>query len=191
MEIKPDIRYLKDIIAVVYDKDWLKNADLDSELYYMHRGVEKKDGLRYDITIIPSKMLGIEFIKTKGHYHVGKFKEIYIVLEGEAIYLMQKRRVDKDIDDIYAVKARKGDVVIIPSDYGHVTINPSERQELKMANWISDACQSDYLPYEKNNGAGYYFTKNGWIKNTNYKSLPELRFENSLKSIPENLDFLK
>jgi oxalate decarboxylase/phosphoglucose isomerase-like protein (cupin superfamily) len=40
-------------------------------------------------------------------------------------------------------------------------------------------------------GACYYYTKNGWIKNENYKNVPPLRFEESLKSEPTNLDFLK
>lgn len=180
----PDVRRLKDIIKVIYDKEWLKTADLESELYYMYRGVEEKDKIRYDITVIPGKMLGKEFNKTKGHFHVGKYGEVYTVLEGKAIYLMQKE------GDVYAVKAEKGDVIIIPPFYGHVTINPSDK-ELKMANWISTDCQSDYLPYEEKEGAAYYFTKQGWIKNENYKDIPELRFEEPLKSVPENLDFLK
>jgi glucose-6-phosphate isomerase len=181
----PDIRYLKDITKVIFDKEWLKTADLNLELYYMYRGIEEKDGIRYDITVIPAQMLGKEFTKTKGHFHDKKYGEIYTVLEGEAIYLMQKE------EDVYAVKAKKGDVVIIPSFYGHVTINPSENQELKMANWVSADCQSNYLPYEESQGAAYYFTKQGWIKNENYNNTPELRFEEPLKSVPENLDFLR
>jgi len=47
--IQPDIRYLKDMKEVVYDKEWLKKAPRDLELYYMYRGIKKKDGLRYDI----------------------------------------------------------------------------------------------------------------------------------------------
>ena len=181
----PDVRKLKDMEKVVYDKEWFRTANPDLELYYMYRMIEEKNGLRYDITVIPANMLGKEFTKTKGHFHDKKYGEVYTVLEGEAIYLMQKE------GDVYAVKAKKGDVVIIPSFYGHVTINPNKSQELKMANWVSVNCQSDYLPYEENQGAAYFFTKQGWIKNESYKNIPELRFEEPLKSVPENLDFLK
>ena len=66
---KPDVRHLNDMKDVIYDKEWLKSAS-NLELYYMYRGVEEKDGLRYDITIIPSRMLGKEYVKTKGHEHV-------------------------------------------------------------------------------------------------------------------------
>lgn len=185
---KPDIRYLNDMKEVIYDKKWLKTAP-NLELYYMYRGIKKKGNLRYDITIIPLRMLGKEFVKTKGHEHIGKYGELYMVLEGEAIYLMQKRKNEK-IEDVYVVKAKKGDVIIIPSGYAHVSINPSKK-DLKMANWISENCKSDYQMFEKMEGACYYYTQKGWIKNKNYKEIPKLRFEKPLKLIPRDLSFLK
>ena len=188
--LTPDIRHLDDMRKVLYDQAWVKTAE-NSDLYFMYRGIEEKNKIRYDITVVPQKMLGEEFVKTKGHYHIGKYQEIYTVLNGQAIYLMQKRFKDDQIEDVYAVLAEKGDVVIIPSDYGHITINPSENEELKMANWVASDCKSNYSLFEKLQGACYYYTKNGWIKNENYKFTPELRFEEPLKEVPENLDFLK
>jgi glucose-6-phosphate isomerase len=195
----PDIRKLNDMKDIVFDKEWAKSAE-NFELYYMYRGVEKNDDLRYDITIIPARMMGAEFVKTKGHYHLNNWQEIYTVLEGTAIYLMQKRNAKGDIEDSYFVKTEKGESVIIPKGYGHVTINPLDK-ELKMANWVSENCKVDYLPYEKLQGACYYyiegpasaegFGEGTWVKNENYKNLPELREEKPLKSLPEDLDFLK
>ena len=185
---KPDIRYLNDMKNVLYDQQWAKTAS-NFELYYMYRGLKEKDGLRYDITVIPARMLGKEFTKTKGHEHVGNYGEVYIVLEGKAIYLMQKRR-GKEIIDAFAIKAKKGDVAVIPSGYGHITINPSKK-DLKMANWMAEGVKSNYAPILKTNGACYYYTKKGWIKNKNYKKVPKLRFEKPKKSLPKNLDFLK
>jgi len=114
---------------------------------------------------------------------------LYIVLEGEGIFLMQKGDENK-IEDACAVKAKKGDAIAIPAGYGHVTINSSS-QELKIANWITENDKGNFGLFEKAQGACYYFTKQGWIKNENYKVVPPLRFEEPLKSIPENLDFLK
>ena len=188
MEKKPNIRYLYDIKEVLYDKNWLEKAP-NLELYYMYRGVEEKSGLIYDITIIPGQMLGKEFTKTKGHQHIGKFGEVYIVLAGQAIFFMQKYEDDK-VKDVYAVKSKKGDVVIIPSNYEHITINPLQK-ELKVGNWISKNCKNNYKTIEKMQGACYFYTSKGWIKNKNYKKIPILRFEKPLKLIPKNLDFLK
>ncbi|OIO43839.1 MAG: hypothetical protein AUJ24_02100 [Parcubacteria group bacterium CG1_02_36_42] len=185
---KTDVRYLDDMRMVLYDKKWAKKAP-DLELYYMYRGIKKKNGLRYDITIIPARMLGKEFVKTKGHEHSKNYGEVYTVLEGQAIYLMQKCK-GKEIEDVYAVKAKKGEAVIVLPHYGHVTINPS-RKDLKEANWCSENCQNTYELFKKMQGACYFYTKSGWIKNKNYRKIPELRFEKPLKKMPTNLDFLK
>jgi len=180
----PDIRFLNDMKTVVYDKDWLKTAK-NFKAYYMYRGIETKANLRYDITVIPQHMMGKEFIKTKGHYHIGAYPEIYIVLKGQAIYLMQKKGNGKEISDVFAIQAKAGDIAVIPPYYGHVTINPS-KQPLQMANWVSEDCKSDYGLYEKNQGACYFYTKQGWIKNPKYSQVPDLRFEKPVRKLPEN-----
>ena len=183
MEIKPDIRHLYDMKDVIYDKKWLKTAP-NLELYYMYRGVKRKNGLRYDITVIPGIMLGQEYNKTKGHEHMKPVGELYKVLKGKAIYLMQSK------EGVYAIKAKKGDVVIIPPLYSHITINPS-KQELKMANWMDETVKSNYKPLMKNKGAYYFYTKKGWVKNKNYKKIPKLRFKKPRKTMPKDLSFLK
>lgn len=187
--IKPEIRFLNDIKDVLYDKKWAENAP-NFELYFMYRGVKEKDGLRYDITEMPPRLLGKEFVKTKGHIHIKGHSEVYIVLDGRAIFLMQKC-TGKKVEDVYAVEVKKGEVLILPPFYHHITINPSAKNNLKWANWISKKCQSDYSFIQKQGGACYFYTKKGWIKNKNYKNIPRLRFEKSRKSLPKNLDFLK
>ena len=184
----PDIRYLRELEKVVYDKEWFKTAD-NFELYYMYRKLKIENGLRYDVTIIPSRMLSEEFVKTKGHIHAGFYGEIYMVLDGEGIYFAQKGDENK-IEDVFAVNAKKGDVILIPAGYGHVTIN-SSTQTLKTANWVAENDKGNFEPFERNQGACYYYLKSGWVKNPHYKSVPELRFEEPLKEVPENLDFLK
>jgi glucose-6-phosphate isomerase len=188
MAIKPDIRFLNDMKEVICDKKWAETAP-NFELYYMYRGVKKKDGLRYDITVIPPCMLGKEFVKTKGHGHAGAYGEVYIVLAGQALYLLQKYAGNK-IEDVYAVKAKKGEIVVIQPYYGHITINPSKKETLKEANWVCEACQNVYDSFIKKEGACYYFTTRGWIKNKKYGMIPKLRFAKPLKVIPKNLGFL-
>lgn len=184
-KLTPDIRKLDNMRDVLADRLWAKEAK-DQDLYYMYRGVKEDGELRYDITVIPPLMLGEEFIKTKGHFHISGHSELYTVLDGEAIYLMQK----KDTKDVYYVKAAAGESVIIPGEYGHVTINTTDKT-LKMANWISKKCISEYDNIAAMHGACWFYTINGWIKNKNYEQVPELRQEESLKEIPDNLDFLK
>lgn len=187
--LKPDIRYLNEMKKVLYDKKWVKEVP-NFEVYYMYRGIKEKSGLRYDVTLLPPKMLGKEFVKTKGHEHSGNYGELYIVLKGQALYLIQKYKNQK-IKDAYAIKAKRGEAVIIPPGYGHITINPSKKEELIEANWLAQKCQNIYKLFEKKQGACYYYTKLGWIKNKTYGKIPKLHFKKPLKKIPKNLDFLK
>jgi glucose-6-phosphate isomerase len=185
----PEIRYLDDMRMVLCDKKWAKKAP-NFELYYVFRGVEKVDSLRYDVTVIPPRMLGKEFVKTKGNRNWKGYQELYTVLEGRAIFLMQKIQ-GKIVKDVFAIKAKKGSWVIIPPNYLVVLINPSSKKTLKTGNWVSEKNKNIYEDVEKMKGACYFYTKSGWIKNKNYKKIPKLRFEKPLKEMPKNLEFLK
>jgi len=191
MEIKnkkPDlVRSLKEMKSVIYDQKWLKTAK-NFDVYYVWRGVKEKGDLRYDITVIPPKMLGLEFPKTKGHKHLNNFQELIKVLNGEAFYLAQWGR-DNKVDRVEVTKAKKGDWIIYSPNCEHLTINPSKKR-LVMANWLSKKCKSDYSLFEKYRGAGYYFTEDGWIRNKKYKKVPKIRIKKPLKKAPKNLEFL-
>lgn len=187
-KVKPDIRKLADMKEVVYDKRWMETTEL-TDLYYMYRDLyySRKDhshilenNLRYDITIIPPLNLGVEFVKTAGHYHPPidnsqyTYPEVYEVISGMAHYLLQKAE-NSTVTDVILIEAKEGDKVIVPPNYGHVTINPSNK-ELKMANWVSNQFSSIYDRYRNCVGAAYYeFNTGKLIKNENYADLPELR----------------
>lgn len=183
---KPDVRYLFDLEKVIFDKEWFKKAK-NFPLYYMFRGVKEKGNIRYDITIIPPAKLGKEFVKTLGHFHEGDFGELYKVLAGRGIFLLQKGK--EKVEDVYFVEGKKGDYILIPPGYGHVTINPSNKI-LKIANWVLKDCQSNYQIVEKKRGLCYYFTIDGWVKNKNYKKVPPLKEKKPLLKMPKDLSFL-
>ncbi len=185
--IKASVRMLFDMKDVIYDQKWVSGME-NIELYYMYRQLSlsktdasamKEHGLRYDITVIPPRMLGCEYVKTAGHYHPqvpGKnvtFPEIYEVLSGEAHYLLQKPE-DDGIQDVILVKAGEGDKVIIPPDYGHLTINASNKI-LKMANWVAQNFESIYLPIKEKGGGAYFLLDKGMMKNQRYVYVPEIR----------------
>lgn len=182
--MEPDVRWLFDISDVLCDRDWAKTAE-NVELYYMYRDLylSRKDRdllqdqkLRYDITIIPPRTLGCEFVKTAGHYHpkvAGSeitYPEVYEVLEGEATYLLQK----EDGRDVVVLRAVANDKVLIPPGYGHITINQSNKR-LKMANFVCRDFSSIYDPIKKMGGGAYFLTIDGFVKNERYPNLPLLR----------------
>ncbi len=186
-KIKPEVRFLNNMKEVLYDQKWVKTAP-NLELYYMYRGVKAKNGLRYDITVIPPKILGKEFVKTKGNRNSNNFPELYTVLKGKAILFTQKR-TGKIVKDVAVFKLKRGDWVIISPEDDVVTINPTKKL-LKTANWVSEKNENLYKELEVMRGGCYYYTKSGWIKNQKYVKIPPLRFEKPLKKKPKNLDFL-
>ncbi len=174
---------------VVYDKSFAgKNKNL--KLYEVYRNLKKDGNLRYDITIVKPQMLGEEFVRTKGNCNTEGFQELYTVLEGEAIFFLQKFK-NKKVEDALAVKVKEGQWVIIPPYYWVVLINPSREKTLETGNWVSNKTENKYKELEKMGGQCYFYTKDGWVKNKNYEKIPELRTEGALDNRPESLDFLR
>lgn len=181
---KPDLRNTKEMKSMFYSS--IKKENI---IYYMYREILKKNSLRYDITIIPPNIIGKEYVKTKGHYHPKikgtkfTYPEIYEILQGNAIFLLQKK-VNKKITKVVAIKAKKGDKVIMPPNYGHITINP-KKTVLIMANIVSTKFKSKYKEYEKKKGGAYYGLVWGekikFIKNKNYKQMPKLEKKKAKK----------
>ncbi|HUT96064.1 MAG TPA: glucose-6-phosphate isomerase family protein [Candidatus Paceibacterota bacterium] len=193
-KLEPDIRYLEDMQSVLYDRKWLKTAP-NMELYYMYRDFIEtendfmrviKHDLRYDITILKPVRLGKEFNKTMGHDHPIvpgtdiTYPELYEVLEGKAVFILQDSEENK-IKDIIAIKAKKGDKIIVPPNCEHLIINIGKK-DLKTCNWISRSFSTHiYKPFKMKHGFGYYALKGlfgiKWVKNLNYESVPSLKFE--------------
>lgn len=181
---KADVRTFKQIKSVL-----LKPKTNLKKFYYMYRDVApnpslKRYGLRFDITVIPHHEIGKEEIKTTGHYHaiVRKthltYPEVYQVVHGKALYLLQKKSNGK-ITDVIVAKAKAGDVIAVPPNYGHITINPY-KETLVMANIVYGGFKSQYKEIEEKHGGAYYVVeqnkKLSFIKNPNYKSVPKIKF---------------
>jgi len=189
--VEPDIRLLGDMKDVIYDKKWFEQQSPNEEVYYMYRdlALSKRDRdvlteqkIRYDITVIPPRMLGCEYVKTLGHYHPPapntnlSYTELYEVLSGEAVYLLQ--RLDENdpevVDDVIVVEAGAGDKLLIPPNYGHITINRS-RKTLKMANLVARDFKSNYEPVRTHGGGAYFLTTDGFVRNEAYASVAPVR----------------
>jgi glucose-6-phosphate isomerase len=182
--VRPATRTLAEMREVLADPD----AAGPEVLYYMYRDVGRPEerakaaavGLRYDITVVMPAVLGREHSKTYGHYHPlapdGQYyPEVYEVISGEAIYLLQRRGPDGRVDDVVAVRARPGDKVFMLPGYGHVTINPGP-EPLVMANWVAAAFASEYGDYRAKRGAAVYEdVAGGWRPNPRYGDVPPVR----------------
>lgn len=152
--------------------------------YYMIRGGKGKT----NITVWETGTVGGEYIKTYGHYHVGKLDETYKILQGEGIVLLQKRKEDLDdeIEVFYAIPVKMGDQVFIPSGMGHLVVNTGKTWlvtsddspvNFEEADPVSLPGHADYEAVKKMKGFAYYVVKENekptLVKNENYKVIPE------------------
>jgi glucose-6-phosphate isomerase len=195
---EPGLRTLDDMRPVLMDP----GCEGPDVVYWMYRDLHlpehahmrREFGLRYDISVFRGDLFGPEYFKTAGHYHPYihwqrpiSWPEVYEVLYGEAIYVLQ------EVDDIYLdpyyikvedfviVHAKPGRQVVMPPDYGHVTINPVPGGPLVMANWVCDWFKSYYKSVEEARGYGWYRIVGDdgepcWVPNGTYKQpLPAVR----------------
>ena len=171
--VKPDVRRFADMKEVLMDQSF--KGDWNWNSYYMYRAIAEKQGIRYDITAIPSVMVSREFNKTYGHYHpiaMGSreltYPEVYQVLYGSATYVLQKKDIGSGlVSMVDIVRADIGDIVYIPPNYGHVTVNTGDGI-LIMANLVASSFKSSYEDYKRKKGAAVYVTDGGIIDNHSY-----------------------
>lgn len=192
------------IRKVLLDED----CELPEIIYWMLRDTGLKDkpdfkqtaGLRYDISIFRGTPFGREFMKTSGHYHpiipgtAVAWPEVYEIIDGKALYVLQKVNdidlgpSEVTVEDVIIVEAFPGDKVIMPPNYGHVTINTLS-DPLVMSNWVSSRFSSVYGKVEEAKGFAYYYLHGDgsprWVRNPNYTgTLPKLR-KAVVREVPE------
>jgi glucose-6-phosphate isomerase len=189
--MRPGIRKLGDLEDVLLDGSALDAAGKETPAYYMYRdvrnvrdaGLFERSSLRFDMTVIPPRVIGKEYVKTAGHYHPTaeddlSFPEVYQVLNGSANFLLQK--MEKGIvTKVLLVQAGGGEWVVIPPNYGHETINRS-RATLVLANLVSSLFDSLYEPMRAAHGAAYYMLVGGkFVRNPAYTAPPPMRIVRS------------
>lgn len=187
---EPQPRLFRDSVPY-YDTNNFHRGD--QELYWMYRNVRKVTDnqaiqnslFRYDITVVMPGLVDNEFIKTIGHVHPGSLKskipytytEVYSVIYGTAHYVLQKFSEDfTQIHEVVDLVVHEGEHVLIPSFYGHVTVNVTN-YPVVMANILYRDFASNYEPYKVNHGAAIYLKQKPdntilTEQNTSYGILP-------------------
>lgn len=162
--------------------------------YHMVRGGADQR----NITVWEPGKVGEEYIKTYGHYHVGKLDETYWVLFGEGIVLVQKRSVansqpvNNEIDEMYAVHVKQGDAIFIPAEWGHLVANISKTffvtaddspVNFEEVDPVSLPGHADYEAVKEMQGFAYYVVeregKPTLVKNPKYSKVPSVEIISS------------
>ncbi len=140
-----------------------------------------------NLTIITPGSYNGEFPKTFGHYHpTDAPKETYHLISGEGILLMQKKHLEngewtpEKVDEVYLIKAKPGDEIVITPEFGHSWSNIDSEPLVSFDDWRSGHQPSDYEPISQLHGMAYYLIEeNGQPKavpNSSYKDLPKPRW---------------
>src|SRR3990167_7146010 len=140
----------------------------------MRGGVDQKN-----ITVWEPGTISGEYIKTYGHYHVGKLDETYWILYGEGVALLQKLALDSTgkmipeiVEEFKAVPVKAGDSIYMPSGHGHLVANtgttyfvtadssPVDFEEKDPASLPGHA---DYQPVKVMQGFAYYVVEHNGL----------------------------
>ena len=86
----------------------------------------------YGIVYFDPGTFGGEYVKSSGQYHAiqpgqtAATPEVYTVLVGTGHFMLQKSKPPYDeITDAVLVEVNAGESFIVPPDYGHLQINPT------------------------------------------------------------------
>lgn len=166
-----------DMIPLLRSPDGVDQRELCYHFYRdvcfpVDRAVFQKYDFRYDITVILPGTINGEFKKTSGHYHgyigegrAGTYPEIYEVLEGKALYILQKavnfdQPEEPVFEDRKAVFVEAGQAIVIPPFYGHCSINVGEGP-LAFSNIAVVACPLFYDTVKARRGLSIYALGDG------------------------------
>ncbi|MBO7710557.1 MAG: hypothetical protein J6S83_08820 [Lachnospiraceae bacterium] len=156
---------------------------------------------RYDITIVMPGLIGGECKKTSGHYHgwtpekKNTYAEVYEVLKGTALYVLQKSPDFDDpdpgqakVEDLILVTVPEGRTLLVPPDYGHCSVNIGSGP-LVFSNLAYVPCPIHYDPVRHYHGMGVYISRGSegisFAYNKRYSNLPAARFA----TVKDNPDF--
>lgn len=157
--------------------------------YYMIRGgVDQKN-----ITLWEPGTVSGEYIKTYGHYHMGKLDEKYYILFGQGIALLQKLSLDADgnmvadhVEKFQAIITKPGDEIYMAPGRGHLLVNTGKTYFITADDSpVNFGDQdpagmpghADYKLVKKMRGFAYYVVEHEGLpalkKNPNYKKIKE------------------
>ena len=167
-----------------------KNAIGPSIHYYMIRG-DMKNGKGNNITVWEPGLVGREYIKTYGHYHIGNLSETYTFIAGQGIALLQKLAVDTQgnmipdiVEEFKAIPVKVGDKLFIEAGLGHLVVNTGSNflvtsddspVNFKEVNPASLPGHADYELVKQMRGFAFYVVdtngKPALVKNKLYRQI--------------------
>lgn len=160
-----------------------QETDIDP-LYFGARYFEKTEDEKIfvsadfmaDLTVLNPGRVGSEYIKTVGHYHQYvpgthiAYPEVYEAITPNIEYLLQSEPDENGKVDVTWVITEPGDKVVMPPNWGHVSMNVGGKLAIETDLQKRDNPNgSDYSMFKDRVGGAFYRTAEGLVKNPNYE----------------------
>jgi glucose-6-phosphate isomerase len=136
--------------------------------YYMIRGGTQQK----NVTVWEPGTISGEYIKTYGHYHVGRLSETYWIVFGQGVALLQKLAEDEngemiadEVEEFRAIPVQAGQEVFMPEKFGHLLANTGQTYFVTLDDSPVDfedrdptsfPGHADYTLVQKMRGFAYY-----------------------------------
>lgn len=152
------------------------------------KAIFDKHHISFDLTFIMKGQNDGECRKTSGHYHAPTeegviFPEIYEVIYGKALFVLQKKadpwdQSSDELQDIRIVEVNEGEKILLPAGYGHCSYNIGD-DVLVFSDIAAAGTPIDYDGIRRNHGVSYYAMREGdgiaLVRNGNYADLPKAK----------------
>lgn len=143
------------------------------EPYFVIRGDEGQN-----ITILSPGKNGNEFNKTYGHFHNYQGVEIYRVVYGQGVIIMQRNDDDGEAKEVRVMSLRPGVTVEVPVGYGHALVNIGKTYLVVIDDAPNTSGAHDFDLVKKKQGFAYYIVDKkgevGFELNPNYHLHPQI-----------------
>lgn len=120
-----------------------------------------KRNLLYGAMIFSSGIVGEEPVRSQGHIHSisascnASTCEVYEILSGEAYIYMQECAKDNP-GKCYAIHAKANEVVIVPPNWAHATVNADPTTPMLFGAWCVRDFGFDYDEVRAHQGVAYF-----------------------------------
>lgn len=156
----------------------LKDVLMDSKSPGVKEPYFVIDGEGQNVTILSPGKNGNEFNKTYGHFHNYQGVEIYRVIYGQGVLIMQRNDEDGEAKEIRVTSLRGGMTVEVPAGYGHALVNIGKTYLVVIDDAPDGAKTHNFEPVREKHGFAYYIIDKkgevGFESNPRYRLHPQI-----------------
>lgn len=160
-------RTINDLKPVLYDQ----SLSDDTIVYQVE---PRPDGQTGHVTTVFPVMLGVEYPKTMGHYHVPPHSETYTIIDGTGLIVMQSVDEAGAVSDFQTIPVKEGAIYTVPEGYGHLLVNLGSSPLVALDNWDEAWAKHDYESVIAKRGFASYVIKGD--DDSLFKLLSNLRY---------------